>query len=255
MINAVIIDDEKNNISNLEGLLKKHCPQIEVKATATNADAGIEIILKHNPDLVFLDIQMPGKNGFEMLQDLPDHDLEVIFVTAFDNYGIQAVKFSALDYLLKPVNIKDLKAAVEKMMEKSSKKKQNLQLENLLELLQHKEQINEHRIALSTAKETRFINPAQIIRCESSNTYTHFYLADGQKIIVSRPIFEFEELLEDYGFIRSHQSHLVNKAFIKSWTKEDGDQLLLTDHSLIPISRNKKESVAKALTTLKKKSK
>lgn len=252
MIRAVIVDDEKNNIENLQGLLHRYCRQVVVEATAANAEAGITIIAELKPELVFLDIQMPGKNGFELLQSLPQHEFELIFVTAFDQYGIQAVKFSAIDYLLKPVNVEELKAAVEKVEEKSRKKKQNLQLENLLELLQHKQQKNEHRLALSTAKETRFVNPIQIVRCESSNVYTSFYLADGQNIMVSKPIFEYEELLKDYGFIRCHQSHLVNKRYITSLIKEDGAYLLLEDGSQIPISRNKKESITEALMSLKK---
>lgn len=252
MIRAVIIDDEKNNIANLQGLLKKHCPDVLIEATALQADAGKDIIIQYQPELVFLDIQMPGKNGFELLQSLPAHDFELIFVTAFDQYGIQAVKFSAIDYLLKPVNIDELKKAVEKAAEKSRKKKQNLQLENLLELLHHKQQKTEHRLALPTARETRFVNPEQIIRCESSNAYTSFFLADGEKIMVSKPIFEYEELLKDYGFIRCHQSHLVNKKYVKSWVKEEGGYLLLEDGSQAPVSRNKKEQVNILLSTLGK---
>jgi len=252
MIRAVIVDDEKNNIDNLNGLLLKHCPGVQVVGLAMSADEGVKIISQYQPDLIFLDIQMPGKNGFDMLQSLSQHDFEIIFATAFDQYGIQAVKFSAIDYLLKPVNTDELKIAVEKAIVKSKQRKQNLQLENLLGLLQHRNQKTEHRLALSTAKETRFINPEQIIRCESSNTYTSFYLIDGQKIIVSKPIFEYEEILKEYGFVRCHQSHLVNKAKVKSWIKQDGGYLLLEDGSQIPISRNKKESVAEALVFLKK---
>jgi len=251
MIRAIIIDDEKNNVDNLAGLLKKYCPSVEVVDTAMNADEGKQIILQQKPDLVFLDIQMPVKNGFDLLQSLPEHDFEEIFVTAFDQYGIQAVKFAAIDYLLKPVNIEELKTAVEKVMEKRKKQKDNLQLENLLELLQNRQQKNEHRLALTTAKETRFVNPAQIVRCESSNVYTSFYLTDGTKIMVSRPIYEYEELLKDYGFIRCHQSHLVNKTKVKSWIKEDGSYLFLDDGSKIPVSRNKKETVSEALLFLK----
>jgi two-component system LytT family response regulator len=252
MIRAVIIDDEKNNINNLQGLLQKYCPLVNIIGTAMNADEGKQIINQDKPELIFLDIQMPGKNGFEMLQSLPQHDFEVIFVTAFDKYGIQAVKFSAIDYLLKPVNTEELMLAVDKVIEKTKKKNQNLQLENLLLLLQNRQQKSEHRLALPTAKETRFVSTDQIIRCESSNAYTSFYLTGEQKVIVSKPIFEYEELLKDYGFIRCHQSHLINKLKVKSWIKEDGGYLLLEDGSHIPISRNKKEIVTEALMFLKK---
>jgi two-component system LytT family response regulator len=253
MITAVIIDDEKNNIKNLEGLLQKHCPQVNVLASATNAKEGKEIILQQHPDLVFLDIQMPVKNGFDLLRDLTSYDFEIIFVTAFDKYGIQAVKFSAIDYLLKPVNIEELKTAVEKVEQKTKKKNQNLQLENLVQLLQHQQQKGEHRLALRTVKETRFVQTNQIIRCESSNAYTTFYLTDKEKIMVSRPIFEYDALLKEYNFIRCHQSHLVNRIFIQSWVKEDGGYLLLQDGTQIPVSKSKKESVLNAIITPGKK--
>ncbi len=243
IIKSVIIDDEQNNIDNLSILLQQHCPQVGIAATAMNANDGENAILKHQPDLVFLDIQMPEKNGFELLKNLPNYPFEIIFVTAFDQYGIQAVKFAAIDYLLKPINIDELKTAVQKAVVKSSQKKQNLQLENLIELLQQKQNKQFHRIALQSTKETRFIEPEHIIRCESYNNYTTFYLNNQEKIIVSKPIYEYESLLQDYGFIRCHQSHLINKKYIKSLLKNDGGFLLLEDGNQIPISRQKKEQV------------
>jgi len=243
MINAVIIDDEQNNINNLAALLSKHCPQVKLIGKAMNATEGEQLIRLSNPDLVFLDIQMPGKNGFELLKSLDDYSFEIIFVTAFDQYGIQAVKFSAIDYLLKPVDVEELKTAVQKAVDKSTSKKQNLQLENLIRLLSQEKQKTTHRIALQGARETRFVETGDIIRCESSNNYTTFYLTNGEKIMTSKPIFEYEEMLADYDFFRSHQSHLVNKKHIKSWVKEDGGYLLMNDHSQVPVSRNKREAV------------
>jgi two-component system LytT family response regulator len=243
LISAVIIDDEQNNIENLEILLEQYCPQLRVVATALNATDGESIILEHDPDIVFLDIQMPDKNGFALLQSLQTHNFELIFVTAFDQYGIQAVKFSALDYLLKPIDVEELKTAVHKAIYRSSEKKQNKKLENLLQVLEHQQQKNLHRIALTSAKETRFIRTQDIIRCESSNNYTTFFLFGREKIMTSKPIFEYEEMLANYGFIRCHQSHLVNKKHIKSWVKEDGGFLLLDDNTQVPISRQKKEYV------------
>lgn len=243
MIQAVIIDDEQNNIDNLTILLKQYCPQVIVAATARNASEGENIILQYSPDLVFLDIQMPERSGFDLLRSLNIYSFEIIFVTAFDQYGIQAVKFAAIDYLLKPINIEELKIAVQKAIMKSTLKNQNLQLENLIQLIQQKQQKECHRIALQSLKETRFVETQKIIRCESANNYTAFYLNTGEKIITSKPIFEYEEILTDYEFIRCHQSHLVNKRFIKSWVKEDGGYLLLDDLSQIPISRQKKEYI------------
>ena len=252
MIRAVIIDDEKNNIENLTGLLKRYSLNVDVIDTATNAEDAIELIINTNPDLLFLDIQMSGKNGFDILRALPQHPFEVIFVTAFDQYGIQAVKLAAIDYLLKPINPEELKLSIAKVENKLSKMKDNLQLENLMELIKNKDSKNEHKLALATTKEIRFVNTNEIVRCESSNAYTKFYFIDSKSIMVSKPIFEYEELLNDYDFIRCHQSHLVNKKFIKSLIKEDGGYLLLEDNTRIPVSRSKKENVLKALTTIKK---
>jgi two-component system LytT family response regulator len=178
-----------------------------------------------------------------MLKSLDHYDFAIIFVTAYDQYGIQAVKFSAIDYLLKPVNIEELKTAVQKAIENSNLKNQNLQLENLIRFLKREQQKTAHRIALQGAKETRFVETENIIRCESSNNYTIFFLMNGEKIMTSRPIFEYEEMLNDYGFFRSHQSHLVNKKHIRSWVKEDGGFLLMNDNSQVPVSRNKRDVI------------
>jgi len=252
MIRAVIIDDEKNNIDNIVRLLKQHGLPVDVVGTATNADDGVNIIAATHPDLLFLDIQMPDKNGFEVLKALPHHQFDVVFVTAFDQYGIQAVKFSAIDYLLKPIDPEELKMSVSKVEAKLSKKKENLHLENLMEFIRDKDAKKEHKLALASTKEIRFVHTGDIVRCESSNAYTEFYLSDGKSIVVSKPIFEYEELLTGYDFIRCHQSHLVNKKFIKSLVKEDSGYLAMNDGTRIPISRNKKENVLKALHTIKK---
>lgn len=251
MIHAVIIDDERNNIDNLNGLLQQYCSQVHIAGIAMNADEGAALIRRLKPELVFLDIQMPGKSGFQMLQELPAHSFEIILITAFDQYGIQAIKFSAVDYLLKPLNIDELKEAVQKAERRISGKMQNRELENLLQLIRNREERATHKLALPTIRETRFVHPKDIIRCESSNAYTFFFLNEGTKITVSRPIFEYEELLADYGFIRCHQSHLVNKAYIRSWVKEDGGYLVLDNGEEIPVSRSKKEFVAKMAIHLK----
>lgn len=246
-VKAVIIDDERNNVDNIAALLGVYCPQVQVVGTALDAPSGREIILRLQPQLVFLDIQMPGESGFDMLRSLNRYNFEVIFITAYDQYGIQAVKFAAVDYLLKPVNITELQLAVDKALVKLQYRNQNLQLENLVQLLQQQNQKDEHRIPLPVLKETRFVYTRDIIRCEASNNYTRFFLNDGEVLMVSRPIFEYEDILKDYGFVRCHQSHLVNKAFIKSWVRENGQFLLLQNGEEIPISRNKKNVLAEAL--------
>jgi two-component system LytT family response regulator len=244
-LRGILIDDEKNNIDNLGQLLARYCPQVTIVATAMDAADGKSAILYHKPDLVFLDIQMPEKSGFDLLRDLATYDFEVIFITAYDKYAIQAIKFSAVDYLMKPINPEELQQAVDRVVIKQKQKTQNLQLENLLQLLH--QQKDTHRIALTTLKEVHFIRTMDIIRCEASNNYSFFFLANGEKLTVSKPIYEYEELLTPYGFIRSHQSHLVNMHYIKSWVKEDGGYLLLDNGDQVPVSRNKKESVMNAI--------
>jgi two-component system, LytTR family, response regulator len=244
---AVLIDDEPHNLSNLEALLETYCPQIEVCATALNAEQGKAALYAHQPDLLFLDIQMPEQDGFALLRSLIEYDFEVIFVTAYDQYAIQAMRFAAVDYLLKPLNISELKAAVAKASKQRRLNLQNQQIDHLMQLLRAQSQKEEQRIALSTTQETRFVKTSEIVRCESSNNYTTFFLSDGTSLLVSKPIYEYDDLLSGCGFLRCHQSHLVNKTFIKSWKKEHGDFLLLADGAEVPISRGKKEAIKKAL--------
>lgn len=244
MLQAVIIDDEISNIENLKILLNKYCPEITVAGTATNVEQGLLAIRELNPAILFLDIQMPDKGGFDLLKSIAAPDFEVIFVTAYDKYAIQAIKFSAIDYLLKPVNINELVNAVDRAIVNAERKMQNKRLENLIRSISNKNQL---RIAIPGNKETLFINPETILFCKSDNNYTIFHLKNEQKHISSKPIFEYEELLSAHGFIRCHQSYLVNSLFIKSWIKVDGDRLLIEGGHEIPISRNRKEKVKKAI--------
>jgi len=244
---AVLIDDEPHNLSNMQALLETYCPQIDVCAVALNAEQGKAALYIHQPDLLFLDIQMPDQDGFALLRSLAKYDFEVIFVTAYDQYAIQAMRFAAVDYLLKPVDISELQAAVARASKQRQLKVQNQQVGYLMQWLQAQSRNEDQRIALSTTQETRFVRTGEIVRCESANNYTTFFLSDGTSLVVSKPIYEYDELLSGYGFLRCHQSHLVNKAFIKSWRKDYGDFLLLADGSQIPISRGKKEAVKKSL--------
>ncbi|VXB90456.1 LytTR family two component transcriptional regulator [Flavobacterium sp. 9R] len=247
MIKGIIIDDEPHNVTNLRRLLEKYCPEVMIVASSSNANEGISLIKNNQPDLVFLDIQMPDKDGFQVLQELNLYDFEVIFVTAFSQYGIQAIKFSAIDYLLKPIDIEELKKAVVKTSERLKHKNQNLQLQNLLHHLRQSNNSSDHRIAISSLKETRFVYVKNIVRCESENSYTLFFTDEGETIISTVPLYEYDEMLSVYGFIRCHQSHLVNKKYVKSLLKEEGYTLLLFDQIRIPVSRNKKDLVKKAL--------
>lgn len=238
-INAIIVEDELNNRNNLANLLQKYCPQIAVVAACSNAEEALETINRLRPQLVFLDIQMPGKDAFQLLRELGFINFEIIFITAYSEYGIQAIKFSAIDYLLKPIDIDELKIAIEKALARINEKDANKKLENLLHYLEHSDK-SEHRIAISSLTEIRLVSTQDIIRCESQNTYTFFYLKDGEKILSTLPITNYEDLLTDYGFLRCHQSHLVNKKFVKSFLKKDGYSLKLSDGAVIPVSRSRK---------------
>ncbi len=248
MITCILVDDEPNNLESLKQLIAGYFPQMVVKDTASNAEEAIDKILVHQPDLLFLDIQMPVRNGFELLSSLPKIDFEVIFVTAHDQYGIQAIKFSALDYLLKPVDIRELTKSVHKAEARISAKKRNLNLENLLTNLNARP--DSLKIALPVSQETRFVSITEIFRCQADDNYTEIYLTSGETLVVSKTLKEYEELLSPYYFLRTHQSHLVNVSYVKSMLKEDGGVLLMTNGKKIPISRQKREQVKEVLTRL-----
>jgi two-component system, LytTR family, response regulator len=248
-ITCILIDDEQNNLQNLQTILRNHLPHVTVVATAQNADEGIAAIKKYEPQLVLLDIQMPQKSGFEVLKAFTEPYFEVIFITAFDNYGIQAIKFSALDYLLKPINFQELKEAIEKATKKIVAKTKDHKLENLLAYVM-RGQKEVPRIALPTFKETQYVRVDEIIRCEASDNYTTFFTKAGEKVLVSKTLKEFAELLQCHGFIRTHQSHLVNIEYVKSLLKEDGGVLMMQDHAKIPISRQNRDEVKALLNRM-----
>lgn len=246
---AILIDDEISNLENLRTLLEKHCPQVTIVANAQNVNDAVNEIQKHTPDLVFLDIQLGEETGFDILRALPQRNFEVIFVTAYDQYGIQAVKFAALDYLLKPVDIDELKTAVNKVEQKLAAQTQTSQLDFLLQQIKTP-QPTVSKIALPMQNEIRYVALSEIVRCEADNTYTYFFLIKDEKILVSKSLKEYADLLRPCGFLRTHQSHLVNPKYVKSWLKEDGGILLLTSGQKIPVSKPNKEAVKKALQKL-----
>jgi two-component system LytT family response regulator len=248
MIKAIIIDDEPNNIENLQNIITNNCRNITVVGTATDADTGRQLIALQQPDLLFLDIQMPGKSGFDLLKELPKIEFEVIFITAYDRYGIQAIKFSALDYLLKPININEFVLAAQKAEQKINSKKESSNIENLLKYLKGGKEIP--KIALPTLKEIMYVKVSDILRCEAENNYTNFHLLNGEQVLVCKTLKEFADLLKPHNFLRSHQSHLVNIDCIKSFLKEDGGILLLTNQEKVPISRQNRELVKEALAGL-----
>ncbi|WP_316788881.1 LytTR family DNA-binding domain-containing protein [Pedobacter frigoris] len=243
---AILIDDEISNLENLRILLEKHCPQVTIVATAGTVNDAVDAIERYLPDLVFLDIQMGDETGFDVLRQLSTRNFEVIFVTAYDHYGIQAVKFAALDYLLKPIDIQELKEAVNKAEQKLATPIPTSQLDFLLQQLK-KPETNGTKIALQMQSEIRYVTLSEIIRCEADNTYTRFYLSNDERILVSKSLKEYADLLTPNGFLRTHQTHLVNPKYVKSWLREDGGILLLMSGEKIPISKANKDTVREAL--------
>ncbi len=244
-ISSVIIDDEKNNCEYLKNLLCQYFPNIDITGEAYDAVSGIQIINKIKPNLVFLDIQMPGANGFDLLEAIPERSFEVIFITAYDQYAIKAIRYCALDYLLKPINVIELQQAISRIVIKFEKK--TSQLQEQWTQLQNNTANKEKKIALPTSERILFVKTSEIIRCQGESNYTTVILKNGEKIIVSRTLKDFEELLAEDGFLRVHQSHVINKKMVKSYERKDGGYLKMSDDSQVSISRMRKEMVLKEL--------
>ena len=247
-IKSILIDDESHNLENLNRLLEKNCPNINVVGVGSSADEGVELIKLYQPDLVFLDIQMPSKNGFEMLNAIAIKNFQVIFVTAYNQYALKAIKSCALDYLMKPVDIQELKNAVSKVsnivLEKFENRKLKVLVDNLNAIDQPK------KIALPTAEELFFVCIKDIIRCKGENNYTQFFLANGSNVLVSKTLKEWDDLLCQHQFIRTHQSHLVNSIHVKSYVKKDGGYILMNDDSIVSVSRHRKEETINKLASI-----
>ena len=244
MLKAVLIDDEESNLSSLREKLIKHCPQVSILACCDNAVSGTEAINTLYPDLVFLDIEMPVTNGFLMLQQLQNKDFELIFVTAYDHYAIKAIKYSALDYLLKPIEIGELKDAVAKAENKRNQPSGNPQIELLIEHLQKKPS---RRIAIPTGEGLAFIRVDEIIYLEASINYTHIYLEDKRRYLVSRTLKEFEDILPEDTFLRIHHSHIINKNFVERYIRGDGGQVVMQQGITLDVSKRKKAEFLQAI--------
>ncbi len=245
MITAIIIDDEAKGRLALREKLLTYCPQINIVAEAANGQDALVLIEKYKPHLIFLDIEMPKMNGFEMLNALPEKNFHVIFTTAYDHYAIKAIKYAAFDYLLKPIDIEELKTAVEKIDTKQNNQTKK-QVELLQQNMQHpKRQLN--KLAIPTLEGLLFVDINDIIHLEANSNYTYIYLVNKTKITASKTLKEFEELLPDDIFFRTHHSHLINLNYIKRYIKGDGGQIELQNGTYVDVSRRKKEEFLKAI--------
>lgn len=245
MTKAILIDDEKNALEMLEWQLQTYCPFIRIMALCKTADEGIDAVGTHAPELVFLDIEMPHKNGFEFMSHFPQPPFDVIFTTAYDQFAIKAFKFSALDYLLKPIVAGDLVAAVQRYQKRQQFGVKD-QLEILLQQYRHPN-LTPAKLPFATQEGIVMTKPETIVRCESSNNYTTLYFADKTKLLISKTLKDVEDLLQPYGFFRTHHSHLVNLAQIDRYVKADGGYIEMSDGSQVPVSRQRKEEILRTL--------
>lgn len=244
---VVIVDDEKNNSELLSNLLAMFCKEVEVLAIADSVQSGYQAITDHKPDLVLLDIQMPDGTGFDLLQCFDNYDFKVIFITAHQEYAIEAFKISAIDYILKPLSPPMLIAAVKKAGQAISSNDLNQKIKNLLSHVSESGQ--EKKIVLKTLERIYSVGIQEIVRFESEGSYTTVFLRDGKRIVVSRLIKEFDEMLCNDNFTRVHQSHLINMDYLFCFEKTDS-QIMMKDNSLIPVSSRKKEHVLSLINAL-----
>jgi two-component system, LytTR family, response regulator len=244
MIKAILIDDEVHCLDTLSILLKEYCPEVQIIEQCHSGREGLLSIKKTKPDLVFLDIEMPGMNGFEMLELLSGISFAIIFTTSYDQYAIKAIRFSALDYLLKPIDPKELIGAVQKVMEQRHLPMAE-QFQMLLKQIQNKDhQFN--KIAVPTAEGFELIPADQVVRCEADDNYTHVFMKNKTKITACRTLKEVEEQLHDFTFfIRVHHSHVVNLNEVTKYIRGEGGYLVMSDNSNVNVSRSRKEALLK----------
>lgn len=240
MIDVLIIEDEVNSRRMLREMFHKHCPQINIVGEANSVKSGLNAIMEQKPKLVFLDIELQSGTSFEILEKLPEINFELVFTTAFDHYALKAIKFCAIDYLLKPIDLIELRVAIAKAEKRLNRDYLNRNLEVLLNNMKSESQYN-HKIALPTSEGLIFVRVNDIIYCESSGSYTHFFLKQPNKIVTSKHLKEYEDLLSGYNFFRIHKSYLVNLNEIQKYIRGDGGHLIMSNGASLNISKQRKE--------------
>jgi two-component system, LytTR family, response regulator len=247
MKKAIIIDDEEYCVEVLEELLHAHTDNIKVIATSSSSKEGYQKIMDLKPDLVFLDIQMPEMNGFELLEKCMPLQFAVIFTTAYDSHAIKAIRYSALDYLLKPIGSEDLEKALQRFLaiktESNYSEQYNLLRESIRQMVPHHQQ----RLAIPTAAALEMIPIAELILCEASGSYTIIHTQNNGKITSARYLKEYEDILEQHSFMRIHHSYLVNVGYIRKYIKGDGGSVVLANELELPVSRSKKDALVNML--------
>ena len=246
MIKVILIDDEENSLSSLEILLTEYCPEVQIKEKCQSVQAGLAAIKMHQPDLIFLDIEMPVLNGFDLLEQIKHYPISVIFTTAYQHYAIKAIRYSALDYLLKPIDYKELMQAIYRYEHQQSKPNTD-QFQFLIDKLSKKENTTK-KLAIPNLEGFKLVSIDDIISCEADDNYTHIILRNQVKITACRTLKEIQHLLEDYKvFIRVHHSSLININEVSQYVRGEGGYVVMTDGSHINVSRNKKDILLKYL--------
>lgn len=246
MIRAIIIDDSAQARRLLASDIETSCSDVAIVGQASGVEDGIALIGRLRPDVVFLDIQLEDGSGFDLLARIGQYDFKVIFTTGSDAYGIRAVKSGAIDYLLKPIDADELAAAVEKVRAETARGDVGDRIEVILENLRNLHS-GPKRIALNTADKVHIVNTVEIVRCESQRNYTLFHLTGGRRILVTRTLKEFDEMLEGSGFLRTHHSHLINMEFVREYVKGEGGYLVMTDGSEVPVAVRRKDLLLSTL--------
>ena len=235
---AVIIEDEERSTIVLQNLLETYCPDVEVVGNATSVQDGIKTVNALQPDILFLDVQIVGGTGFDILEKLNNTTVSIIFTTAYDHYALKAFKFSAIDYLLKPIDIDELKIAVKKVTAPNQQAEDEFKIKNLLSNIKNPSE--DPVLLVSTLEAVEFVRIREIIRCEAQGAYTQLILKDTKSVMVSKVIKEFEFLLQEYGFYRVHQSHLINLREVRKYIKSE-NYLLMRDGAQIQLARSRKD--------------
>lgn len=248
-LKAVIVEDEKHSRETLKNLLEEFCVNVEIVGLASSVEEAVSTISKLKPDVVFLDIELQTGTGFDVINQLNNIQFEIIFTTAFDQYAIKAVKFSSLDYLLKPIDLEELQNAVEKARKKKNQEVYKKQLETLmLNLKQRKPTLN--KICLATSDGFEFIEVNNILYCKAEGSYTKFVLKNKDTILVSKHLKEFENMLLEQDFMRVHNSYLINLKEVKKYIKSDGGYIIMNNNDTVSVSRSKKEDFIRVMSTL-----
>lgn len=245
-LRAILIDDEPSSLQNLQQKLKEFCPDVDIVAAVQKSEEAILLIRQHKPDVIFLDIEMPRMNGFRMLDELGEYDFDIIFTTAYNHYAVDAIRISAFDYLTKPVGIKDLQNAVERLS-KHRKSHTRDKMELLRSSLSSVKSQDE-KIAVPTGDGLEFIIIKTIVHIESNSNYSKLFFADGKNLLVTKLLGEFEEILTPYNFFRIHNSHLINLSYLKRYIRGEGGQVVMQNGVVIDVARRKKEEFLKLIT-------